>query len=142
MSFELSEEVPWKLISDTSADEFVKEMLKLGKLEEISLVAVTDNEGRGSKLDIDLPLHRDGDYSAKVAERNGQTFDKNVDIVGLYCVKEGTSKTFVQVDDEALRKFVLKNNQALVFDNKRCLHGREGKVGDRILLRIWISTGE
>ena len=27
-------------------------------------------------------------------------------------------------------------------DNRKCLHGRSGKVGDRLLLRMWIETPE
>jgi alpha-ketoglutarate-dependent taurine dioxygenase len=33
----------------------------------------------------------------------------------------------------------LKQGQAVIFDNKFCRHGRRGRVGDRLLLRVWIE---
>jgi hypothetical protein len=130
---------PWTIVENITANEFVLKMLELGKPVETSIVGVFNDDGRGSKRDIDLPFHRDGDYSAKVAEEKGQSFDKNVDIVGLYCIREGDSVTLIKHGDHE-EEVVLRNNQALIFDNKKCLHARRGKVGDRILLRMWVST--
>ena len=104
----------------------------------IAFVGVFDKEGRGSRRDIDLPFHQDGDYSSKLAKKNNKIFDKKVDIVGLYCIKGGESKTLIKYK-ENISEIILKTNQGVVFDNKECLHSRKGTVGDRILLRIWIE---
>ena len=90
-----------------------------------------DKEGRGSRRDIDLDLHRDGDYSTE--------YKNKIDIVGLYCIRPGVSKTIIEHKDKELFEIVLKKGQALIFDNKICRHGRVGLVKDRILLRVWIS---
>jgi hypothetical protein len=131
-------EKPWYILNDVTCNEFIMHMLTLGNPIEVSLVGSFDKEGRGSRRDIDLPLHRDGDYSAKIAEKNNQKFDKKVDIVGLYCIKSGESKTLIKHEEE-LTEIVLKTNQGVIFDNVKCLHGRTGPVKDRILLRIWIT---
>lgn len=109
-------------------------MLSLGKPVEISLVGSFDKEGRGSRRDIELPFHRDGDYSSKV----DKNFDKKIDVVGLYCIRGGEAKTLIKVGEE-LSEICLQKNQAVIFDNNNCLHSRTGKVGDRILLRVWIE---
>ena len=124
----------WYTLNDVSCNEFVLHMLSLGKPVEVTLVGAFEKEGRGSQRDIELPFHRDGDYSKK----NDKTFNKKVDIVGLYCIKGGEAKTLIKVDEE-VTELVLEENQGLVFDNMRCLHGRKGIEGDRVLLRIWIE---
>tara|TARA_Y100001980_G_C14517156_1_gene292462 strand:+ start:973 stop:1383 length:411 start_codon:yes stop_codon:yes gene_type:complete len=124
----------WYTLNDVSCNEFVLHMLSLGKPVEVTLVGAFESEGRGSQRDIELPFHRDGDYSKK----KDKMFNKNVDIVGLYCIKGGNAKTLIKVD-EVITELVLEENQGLVFDNMRCLHGRKGIVGDRVLLRIWIE---
>tara|TARA_Y100000591_G_C21377191_1_gene471661 strand:- start:234 stop:581 length:348 start_codon:yes stop_codon:yes gene_type:complete len=113
-------------------------MLSLGKPIEVSLVGAFDKEGRGHRRDIDLPFHKDGDYSSKVAKKNNEKFDKKIDIVGLYCIRSGVSKTLIKCNNN-ISEITLQNNQGLVFDNQMCLHSRTGPVGDRILLRIWIE---
>lgn len=128
----------WYMMNDLTCNEFITHMLTLGKPTEVSLVGVFDEEGRGSRRDVDLPYHRDGEYSAKVAKKNNQEFDKKVDIVGLYCIKSGESKTLIK-HNEKVSEIILKENQGIIFDNQKCLHSRTGPVGDRILLRLWIE---
>ena len=128
----------WYMMNDLTCNEFITHMLTLGKPTEVSLVGVFDEEGRGSRRDVDLPYHRDGEYSAKVAKKNNQEFDKKVDIVGLYCIKSGESKTLIK-HNEKVSEIILKENQGIIFDNQKCLHSRTGPVGNRILLRLWIE---
>ena len=125
-------------LNNLTCNEFIMHMLTFGKPIEVSIVGSFEAEGRGSHRDIELPFHRDGEYSAKLAKKNNETFNKKVDLVGLYCIKEGEAKTLIKYK-ENISKINLKNNQGVVFDNKECLHSRQGKVGDRILLRIWIE---
>jgi len=123
----------YRLISNITADNFLLEMLKLGKPIETSLVGAFDKQGRGSRRDIDLPLHRDGDYSVATAIQH------SIDWVGLYCIKSGEATTLIE-DNGELREFNLQEGQAIILDNKLCRHGRRGKVGDRLLLRVWIEN--
>ena len=123
----------YRLISNITADNFLLEMLKLGKPIETSLVGAFDKQGRGSRRDIDLPLHRDGDYSIATAIQH------SIDWVGLYCIKGGKATTLIE-DNGELREFNLQEGQAIILDNKLCRHGRRGKVGDRLLLRVWIEN--
>ena len=128
----------WYILDNISCDDFVLHMLTLGKPVETSIVGAFDKEGRGSRRDIELPLHRDGDYSSKKAKHNNEIFNKKIDIVGLYCIREGEAKTQIKVGED-ITEITLKKNQGIIFDNMKCLHGRTGKVGDRILLRVWIE---
>ena len=125
-------------LNNITCNEFIMHMLTLGKPIETSIVGVFDKEGRGSRRDIDLPFHQDGDYSSKLAKKNNKVFDKKVDIVGLYCIKGGESKTLIKYKDN-ISEIILKNNEGVVFDNNECFHSRKGTVGDRILLRVWIE---
>lgn len=127
---------PWYVVEST-LEEFILGMLSLGYPLEVSLVGNFDTEGRGSRRDIDLPLHRDGEYSQKLAEAQGGTYVEKADIhvVGLYCIREGSGSCKTLVDDAEIE---LKKGQALVFDNQKVLHGRKGSVGERILLRFWV----
>ena len=126
------------LLKNLSCNEFITHMLTLGKPTEVSLVGSFDKQGRGSRRDIELPFHKDGDYSSKVAKKNNQVFDKKVDVVGLYCIKGGEATTLIKYMDE-IKEINLKSNQGVIFDNNECFHSRKGKVGDRVLLRIWIE---
>ena len=140
----LSEQDPWKLIPSTNADEFLKYVLTLGKPTEVSIVGAYSNEGRGSTQDMDLPLHYDGDYSARKAAEKGLTFDKKIDIVAIYCLKGGSTITKLEWLEGNTRIFnyadiVLETGEALIINNKICKHGRTGAVGDRLLLRVWIE---
>ena len=127
----------YKIIDNITADNFILEMLSLGKPVELSLVGAFDEGSRvrGSRRDIDLPLHRDGDYSKDMAAKY------SIDYVGLYCLREGEAKTLVEDNDEIF-ELNLKRGQGLIFDNKLCRHGRTGSVGDRVLLRVWVEKGE
>jgi len=125
----------YSVIDNTTADKFILEMLKLGKPIETSLVGVFDTEGRGSKRDIDLPFHRDGDYSKDIAAKH------SIDYVGLYCIKGGESKTLLEVDGKEI-ELVLKEGQAVIMNNKNIRHARKGPVGDRLLLRVWIEESK
>lgn len=121
-------------IPETTADQFILEMLKLGKPIELSLVGVFEKEGRGSKRDIELPFHRDGDYSKDIAAKH------SIDYVGLYCIKGGESETVIKVDSTGQEhSIVLKEGQAVIMDNKAVVHARKGKVNDRLLMRVWIE---
>jgi hypothetical protein len=115
-----------------TADKFILEMLKLGKPIETSLVGVFDSEGRGSRRDVDLPFHRDGDYSKDIAAKH------SIDYVGLYCIRSGESKTLLEVDGQEI-ELTLKEGQAIIMNNRNIRHARKGAVGDRLLLRIWIE---
>lgn len=125
-------------LTQSSLEEFILGMLSLGKPIETAIVGAFDTEGRGSRRDIDLPLHRDGEYSQKMVEAQGGTIvtRPGIDIVGLYCIREGVGECLTLVEDQ---EFNLKKGQALVFDNKKVRHGRRGQVGERLLLRMWIG---
>ncbi len=117
-------------------------MLTLGSPLEISLVGVFDTEGRGSRRDIDLPMHKDGQYSQALAEQQGGLYiaKEGIDIVGLYCINEGDTPCYTLLSNDV--KIDLKKNQALIFDNHALEHGREGNVGNRLLMRFWIHERE
>lgn len=134
----LSQGKSWNLLRDITADQFLIMMSQLGRPEEITLVGVFDKFGRGSRQDVALPLHHDGDYSARKAAEKGLPFDKKIDIVGLYCIKGGETATQIE-SDGVVSEIVLKAGEALVFDNRKCRHGRTGSVGDRLLLRVWLE---
>ena len=121
----------YTLYEKTTADEFVLEMLKLGKPVLTSLVGVFDTKGLGHRRDIELSFHRDGDYSPEI------TAEHSIDYVGLYCIKSGEVTTILEFDNGKIEEFVLEKGQAIIFDNQKCRHARKGKVGDRVLLRIW-----
>lgn len=137
---------PYYITSYVDADDFILEMLDLGKPLEVSLVGVFDEEGRGSRRDIELPFHRDGEYSEQMAKAQGgyHTPAKDIDIVAMYCVWDDAFKRcFTTINDgNKIEKIELTQGDALIFDNKKVTHGRMGEVGDRLLLRIWIKRGE
>ena len=113
-------------------EEFIHEMLSYGRPIELSLVVNFDKEGRGSRRDIDLDWHRDGDYTKDKAE--------SIDIVGLYCLIPGDTKTMIKEPSrEKPIEVCLKKGQSIIFDNKRCVHARKGPIGDRLLVRMWVE---
>jgi len=138
---------PWYLLSNITIEDFIFGMLNLGNPIDVNLVGVFEDTGRGSLRDVELPLHRDGEYSEKLAKTQGGTYveAKNVDIVGMYCLKSSDCETLIEYKEMKfhtyrLQRIILKKNQCLVWDNKTVRHGRQGKVGDRLILRIWIHV--
>jgi hypothetical protein len=126
-------------IDNSSLEEFIFGMLQLGKPLDISIVGVFDEgPGRGSRRDVDLPLHQDGIYSQALADSQGGEYieQPGIDIVGLYCLREGDTECLTLIDNTEIN---LKKGQALIFDNQKVSHGRKGQVGNRILIRIWIQ---
>ena len=149
---------PWYIVESSTLEEFVLGMLPLGHLLETSVVGVFEDKGRGSRRDIELPLHRDGQYSKKLAEAQGGSVVEfpNIDIVGLHCIREGSEQCFTtllvaegyvpEADGPGglmtgnIECIELRRGQSLVFDNNRCLHGRSGTVGERLVVRMWLRN--
>lgn len=139
---------PWYIVPMT-ADEFLIGMLSLGRPLEVSLVGAFDPvqqaQGRGSRRDIDLPLHRDGVYSAGLADVQGGTYVERpgIDVVGLYCLRDGSEPcvTTLSLDGQHVAEAVnLRAGEALIFDNAALWHGRRGPVGERVLIRMWVGN--
>lgn len=120
----------WKLLDSLTLESFIKHMLELGTPLETSLVGNFDKTGRGSRRDIPLPLHRDGDYSTQ--------YRGKIDYVGLYCINPSKVITIVE-DQGSLHYLNLKKSEALIINNHACRHARQGEVNDRLLFRIWIT---
>jgi hypothetical protein len=131
----------WYIISCT-LEEFILGMLRLGHPLEMSLVGDFDKTGRGSRRDIDLPLHQDGKYSEELTKAQGGFYIEktDIDVVGLYCIKDDPSVKCITIVDDA--EVELKKGQALIFNNRNVFHGRKGHVGNRLLLRFWIKNYE
>lgn len=125
---------PWYLTDGLSLEEFITGMLELGSPVEVTLVGVFDKEGRGSRRDIEMNPHHDGDYSNT----------DRPDYVGLYCVREGEFECVTEIYDPVVREKTdeveLKKGEAFIFDNTRIAHARRGKVGSRLLLRVWVKS--
>jgi hypothetical protein len=124
-------EQPWEF-THGSSDEFLLKMLEYGKPVEVSLVGVFDETGRGSRRDIPLPFHRDGDYSKDMAAKH------SIDVVGLHCLRSGDATTLIKHGDK-VHQYNLQEGHGIIFENQEVLHAREGEVGDRVLLRVWIE---
>ena len=120
----------WRLFDSIGASQFILESISYGRPVEVSLVGAFDTEGRGSRRDNELPLHRDGDYSTDYKDK--------IDYVCLFCVRAGDATTLID-DGSVVHELNLSENQGVIIDNRACRHGRKGTVGDRILLRIWIE---
>jgi len=120
----------WRLFDGIDASQFILESISYGRPVEVSLVGAFDTEGRGSRRDIELPLHRDGDYST--------VYKDKIDYVCLFCVRSGDATTLID-DGSTVHELNLSENQGVIIDNRACRHGRKGTVGDRILLRLWIE---
>lgn len=129
--------ITWQLLRGISFLEFVEEMLVLGKPLETSLVGVFDVEGRGSRRDIELPMHRDGEYSGA---HGGSINAEAIKYVGLYCLREGNEPCLTLVHYHGSEHEIdLKRSDALILDNNRVTHGRRGVVGARLLIRMWVG---
>ena len=136
----LTPENPWVFIDKTNADDFLKEVLKLGKPTEVSIVGAFGKEGRGSTQDMDLPLHFDGEYSARKAAEKGLTFDKKIDILYLDGWDKGTPN-FAENHLEAYKaaKDKLSNVHLILIDDTDFNTADGGK--DRLLSPYLIENG-
>jgi hypothetical protein len=138
---------PWEVQSLT-IEEFLVGMSELGTPQEIQLVGSfarpDDDTVRTAHRDVDLPLHRDGVYTKAIADmQRGRYVEKpNVDVIGMYCVRTNGDKpcyTTISEDGErVIAEVNLKAGQALIMDN-RLWHGRRGAVGERLLIRFWVT---
>lgn len=141
---------PWE-VKTLSIEEFLIGMSGLGTPQEIQMVGsfakAEDETVRTAHRDVDLPMHRDGIYTKAIADmQQGKYVEKpNVDIIGMYCVRESgrnhdqpcttlVSEDGVKVDAEV----TLSAGQCLIMDN-RWWHGRRGPVGNRLLIRFWLT---
>ena len=135
---------PWYVARDLSLSEFVLATIdSFGAPVETLLVGAFRDEGRGAQRDMELDMHQDGVRSSDLARRQGGTYVENpdVDVVGMYCVRGNPEcVTLVEeIDSGVVHRVILAAGEAILFDNHRVRHGREGPVGDRVLLRIWIK---
>lgn len=134
-------------ISDYIAlDEFILTMLHHGSYLDMALVGNFNEEGIGSRRDIDLAWHQDGIYSEELSKQQGGLYlsRPGIKYVGLYCVKATTVDTCFTLlrpknNPDEVRQFDLRCGDGLIFDNILYEHSREGSVGDRLLARIWIG---
>jgi len=138
---------PWFKTTVPSLEEFVFGMLTLGKPVETFLVGAFSDTGRGAQRDMGLVMHRDGEYDAQLAKDQGGMYVEHpggVDIVGFYCLRDNPlCETLVKYSASAIvHSIVLKKGEALILDNRRVQHARSGPVGDRLLLRIWITEAQ
>ena len=125
---------------------FLLSLLEIGTPIETSLVGAFDKEqvGRGSRRDVDLPLHRDGVFSQALADVQGGFYVEKpgIDLVALYCLRgstKGRCVTILQREPGEFECVELKEGEGVVFDNNKVLHGRRGPVGERILMRVWLK---
>ena len=146
MTYNLKRPDPWYRLIDphVSLEDFILGMLNLGTPVETLLVGSFYDEGRLAQRDEDISWHHDGTYDAAIASAQGGIYveHKSVDIIGFYCIK-GLSgcETHVKDQDGSILRMVLRQGDVLVLDNKIVQHRRVGKVGDRVLFRMWISEG-
>jgi hypothetical protein len=145
--------LPWQAIL-THTDQFLVTMCTLGFTQETSMVGAfadpDDSTIRTASRDIPLPRHRDGIYTQSIADLQGGMYiaKPNVDVVGMYCVQDNTDDAGTHLpcwtilaeteDGPELARIDLRKGQALIWDN-RLWHGREGEVGNRLLIRYWIT---
>lgn len=138
---------PWE-VKKLTIEEFLVGMSELGTPQEIQMVGsfarADDASVRTAHRDVDLPLHRDGIYTKAIADmQQGKYVERpNVDIIGMYCVREsglGQCYTTVSEDGEKIvAEINLKAGECLIMDN-RWWHGRRGAVGKRLLIRFWVT---
>ena len=133
-------------------EEFSLGMLRFGIPVESVFVGAYDDHARGARRDMELPYHRDGEYSRRLALQQGNHYVEipDVTLVGFYCLVDNPATETLLIATEAPADSVrddavpdetvrLRKGQALVFDNKRVVHARRGPVGDRVLFRIWVT---
>lgn len=160
---------PWDVLT-MSVEDFLLGMASLGKYQDINLVGSyadpEDQKARTAHRDKDLPWHRDGIRSQAIADMQGGTYIEkpNVDVVGMYCLRDNTADEPVQhpahvpcytvlaeaapdadpYDDSQfniITEVDLHPGQALVWNN-RLWHRRHGPVGSRVLIRFWTTCPE
>jgi hypothetical protein len=139
---------PWE-VKRISIQDFLIGMSSLGTPLEIQMVGAfapaDDTAVRTAHRDVDLPMHRDGVFTQSIADmQQGKYVAKpNVDIIGMYCVRENSSgePCFTQVSEDGKHvdyEINLKAGECLIMDNTWS-HGRRGPVGDRLLIRFWLT---
>lgn len=131
-------------------EEFLIGMCSLGTPQEVQMVGTfgkaADDGMRTAHRDVDLPFHRDGIYTQALADmQRGQYVEKpNVDIVGLYCVRDNEEPCFTTISEDGQTELAavnLRAGEALIMDN-RLWHGRRGVVGQRLLIRFWTTAAK
>jgi ectoine hydroxylase-related dioxygenase (phytanoyl-CoA dioxygenase family) len=131
-------------------DEFLIGMSALGASQEMSMVGAfadpDDMTVRTAHRDIDLPMHRDGIYTESIAALQGGMYVErpNVDVVGMYCLRDNDAPcttTLGYEEGHVSHRVDLCAGEALIWDN-RLWHGREGKVGKRLLVRFWTTLND
>lgn len=138
---------PW-LVEKMSIEEFLVGMSSLGTPQEIQMVGAfaadpNDATVRTAHRDTDLPWHRDGIYTQAIADMQGGRYVEkpNVDIVGLYCVRDNDAPCFTTISEDGKTQVAevnLRAGEALIMDN-RLWHGRRGAVGKRLCIRFWTT---
>ncbi len=140
---------PWE-VKKLTIEEFLVGMSNLGTPQEIQMVGsfapAADDTVRTAHRDIDLPLHRDGIYTKAIADmQRGKYVERpNVDIIGMYCVRTNglhnqPCYTTISHDGEHIDVQVdLCAGECIIMDN-RWWHGRRGPVGNRLLIRFWVT---
>lgn len=137
---------PWT-IARLSIEEFLIGMSSLGTPQEIQMVGVfagkDDSSVRTAHRDVDLPLHRDGVYTKALADMQGGMYVEkpNVDIIGMYCVRDNEEPCYTTISEDGenvIAEVNLRAGEALIMDN-RLWHGRRGNVGQRLLIRFWVT---
>jgi len=166
MKMDIDLSLPFQVIT-TTAKDFLIGMASIGKYQDINLVGSfadpDDQSARTAHRDKDLPWHRDGIESQAIKDMQGGMYIEkpNVDVVGMYCLRENRQHdsidTYEHIScytvlaeaapdadpyDDSQFKIVaevdLHQGQALVWDN-RLWHRRHGPVGQRMLIRFWTT---
>ena len=112
------DEHPWHVVRGFDLGAFVLAMIDtFGRPVETLLVGAFNDEG------VENP---------------------DVDVVGMYCLRENREcvTRIVRTDvgpGATTHEVVLGTGSALLFDNRRVRHGRVGPVGDRVLMRVWMT---
>ena len=122
-----------------SLEDYILGMLSFGKPMETLLVGDFYEEGIGASTGMEIQFHKDGVWSSAEAEAAGAPWP-SVDLVGFYCIVPGHATNTVKIDDTNEQIPIrLERGQALILDNRKVRHSRQGTVGDRLLLRLWIK---
>jgi hypothetical protein len=137
---------PWE-VKHLSIEDFLIGMSSLGTPQEIQMVGsftpAADASVRTAHRDVDLPLHRDGIYTQSLADMQQGTYVEkpHVDIIGMYCLRANDVPCVTTISEDGehvVAEVDLKAGDALIMDN-RWWHGRRGAVGQRLLIRFWVT---